>query len=1473
MAKAAEDNLVKEIVVGGFHPHISVLTSIAQDRNDAPPALVDHDGGDDVQCIPEEDSSERGRDTRKESPEPQKFTRSEPETETAATVPLSEPNESFSFEINLLPSVDDVSPLSCQDSVIAAMLKRSVYRALDASPPLFREVRDSPKLKSDRNRIRTASYKRAVNSRERREGQRGPASESSDDDRRRKKHASSSDDRRRRKSKERSSEDRQRHRSRSKDGKHIVSRDSDDRHPSSPDDRQRRRKSKERSSEDRRRHRSRSKDRKYIVSRDSDDLRRRRRRSRSRAPSEERDEGRSRRSQSHKKKSIMEEIEENNSRRSRSRRGSRSRALSEEPKARSNSRNQEKSVEEIEENNSRRSRSRRGARSRAPSEEPKARSNSQNQEKSMEEIEENNSRRSRSRRGSRSRAPSEEPKGRSNSQKQEKSMEEIEENNSRRSRSRRGSRSRAPSEEPKARSDSQNQSRSKSRPRQPNADENLDNLENSSVLDKETSHPDETDYDGLVSVQPHIAPVVLKRTLSPRHTSLLADAKESGYQASTKWAQIQGGMERVQSSPFRAVVADVKVSASQRNSSSFDEPQGHILTLTVPLPVISGVVAEAKENGAKSGSKWAALKVGVDQKSSSGRQETGAKESVTKTSSEWDALQAARDLKLSSRRQDTDVKESRTKSSSKWDALRGGMDTSSDRDGRERQSESRKGGSKWDALKGGNAFIKQTRKRASESRQRPSRNRESSSSKTSSRGEKSKWNELRGGMDKIRDSKKQSDGGSRRRQDVSKWDALKNGNTFIKSTQKKVETSRQRRSVRSSSRASKDGKDAQQDEKPSDRDTSRANEEREVAPEKSRDGVSETPGKRNKPGMASKWDGLRGGVGFITETKRKAEGRRRRRRLGGEATPSQETPVSSSDTSSKWGGLQAAGLSNLKESKDADAKDQLDTQFEPKSTQGKGVACDYDGYVSVQPKIKPVLMRNNNDNQNSTTGQEGNTVRTDILTSAETLVDTSATTADAPGVGALNTNKVPVEPPASKWGGLNNIISDTKKKAKESRRRRAAMGDRSVDDVSKVNSEASVAPRPSVASRSQAAGDGMLVTPKLTPVVLSKAYQSGAGRDALIQEANEETEQMTIGQGIPASSSFDHERQAIGADLTNLSPQIQMASQATDTETRFVPEPAKWDRLRKANDLITEKRKSRENSRARQKHLDSLNFETKGSQLHILPSLIETNAADSRPASRNLLDSAMKLDEVPKQSEPPATESRAKRRSKWNGLREQMNYIQEHGKVEHGTKWAGLKRGMEFINKTKKRVDSNSGTGRRRARNRDAVTSESNDYPGTEAEANSSEKNQVGTKLKDLSARIDTGDATKKPSKWAGLKGGIDSVNKKTKQAADDSSKATENANHAGAGTCSEPKKAKATLASLRPATGSSSERATPKSMWNGLRGNLRHEKGEGDISERSSEARSNKRLSKWGGLKGGMDFISRAKRQSETRKSLIEES
>eukprot|EP00934_Nitzschia_sp_Nitz4_P003875 Nitzschia sp. Nitz4//scaffold153_size53422//10481//13444//NITZ4_006759-RA/size53422-processed-gene-0.12-mRNA-1//1//CDS//3329537256//3865//frame0 len=57
------------------------------------------------------------------------------EPATSVTAPMSEPNESFSFEINLPPGVD-VSPLSCKESVIAAMMSRSVDRALEAEPPL-----------------------------------------------------------------------------------------------------------------------------------------------------------------------------------------------------------------------------------------------------------------------------------------------------------------------------------------------------------------------------------------------------------------------------------------------------------------------------------------------------------------------------------------------------------------------------------------------------------------------------------------------------------------------------------------------------------------------------------------------------------------------------------------------------------------------------------------------------------------------------------------------------------------------------------------------------------------------------------------------------------------------------------------------------------------------------------------------------------------------------------------------------------------------------------------------------------------------------------------------------------------------------------------------------------------------------------------------------------------------------------------
>ena len=68
---------------------------------------------------------------------------------TAETAPMSEAT-TFEFEINLPPEVD-VSPLSCKESVIAAMLSRSVDRALD-SPPI-REIKGK-----DRNRIR--DYKR-----------------------------------------------------------------------------------------------------------------------------------------------------------------------------------------------------------------------------------------------------------------------------------------------------------------------------------------------------------------------------------------------------------------------------------------------------------------------------------------------------------------------------------------------------------------------------------------------------------------------------------------------------------------------------------------------------------------------------------------------------------------------------------------------------------------------------------------------------------------------------------------------------------------------------------------------------------------------------------------------------------------------------------------------------------------------------------------------------------------------------------------------------------------------------------------------------------------------------------------------------------------------------------------------------------------------------------------------------------------
>lgn len=73
--------------------------------------------------------------------------------ETSVTEALTEPNESFSFEINLPPGVE-VSPLSCKESVIAMMMSRSVDRALDAPPPLEIRTPSSPK-KNPRTRSKS----------------------------------------------------------------------------------------------------------------------------------------------------------------------------------------------------------------------------------------------------------------------------------------------------------------------------------------------------------------------------------------------------------------------------------------------------------------------------------------------------------------------------------------------------------------------------------------------------------------------------------------------------------------------------------------------------------------------------------------------------------------------------------------------------------------------------------------------------------------------------------------------------------------------------------------------------------------------------------------------------------------------------------------------------------------------------------------------------------------------------------------------------------------------------------------------------------------------------------------------------------------------------------------------------------------------------------------------------------------------
>jgi hypothetical protein len=490
------------------------------------------------------------------------------------------------------------------------------------------------------------------------------------------------------------------------------------------------------------------------------------------------------------------------------------------------------------------------------------------------------------------------------------------------------------------------------------------------------------------------------------------------------------------------------------------------------------------------------------------------------------------------------------------------------------------------------------------------------------------------------------------------------------------------------------------------------------------------------------------------------------------------------------------------------------------------------------------------------------------------------------GEYALGLKSTPAveEPSVSNWAGLNKVINNAKQEGTESRERRAALGESDAEHISNVKSETIKIPisNPTIKNC-------LDLSPALTPAILSNSHESGKGRKEFFREAKQKVATMTKKQDAAEDAASDQDK-AKGASnwsaSTALSDQNQDAIGAASSEIQFVPDSANWDRLRKANELINDKKKRKEDSRARQQVLEMLDVSGHSGpsslstgiqaiepEIQFIPSFLETNASDSRHSTWNLVKSQMKPGSQGKESSsvqpvnPAGSETSGHRRSKWRGLKKQMQSIEEiKGEDIDGrqsSKWTGLKKGIVFINKTKKQVENGKGGARRRVerRVRSSATpaTKSSKVDGTDPSVEvKGYEVKPASRWKDLSARMDAGANSKKITKWSGLRRGMDFVNRAKTQ-----SEISRKTPGSEGGT----------------ETGTASDSVEPNSLWGGLRENFRQEVKDVDganpqanrlaaTTTRSAQLRNSKRASKWAGLKGGMEFISRTKQQSESRKS-----
>jgi hypothetical protein len=434
----------------------------------------------------------------------------------------------------------------------------------------------------------------------------------------------------------------------------------------------------------------------------------------------------------------------------------------------------------------------------------------------------------------------------------------------------------------------------------------------------------------------------------------------------------------------------------------------------------------------------------------------------------------------------------------------------------------------------------------------------------------------------------------------------------------------------------------------------------------------------------------------------------------------------------------------------------------------------------------------------------------------------------------------------------------------------------------------------------------------------SKDHRAEKGRTESTPTAPEETKPKSKWADFKGTLDKQSEK----------SPAVSPSGIAEETEIKFIPESSQWDSVKQANDLIEDKKKRRAASRARQQDLEksahstpsaALSISSRGSsdkelsglsdELQLAPST-DTEATISKPSKWDLMKSASASTTGSAPMESIVEDKAAAAETAAAAIREER-------KKKRRSKLDGVKMGVEVVNKTKKPADESKGS----KAGEGAVISSDNNKVGdremkkaskkgdkkankvtvAEASVHSNNKEislpgkagyeadttfvapvvQIGTAAKNVAkpsaSKVGEEEAPQKEkrvSRWRAMKRGMDFV-KTTKQEVE-----------AGK-TDKAVKTTETTTATATTPPAANSEAKVKRSMWDTLKpqadlkfvppppkaadamspADVRALEKEQRRAAREAK-RADKKTSRWTGLKSGMDFIAKTKKQTDDKKA-----